>query len=279
MGFFLVITVPLGIVISRVAKKVSEISAQGWQNTSLYQTAEGLYAKGIDLLATMGIQITPDQLTPPSSLIASAGGWIVSFTTGLAARAPEFVLGLFVFSGALFFFLTQSKEIRKNIERLDLLSVAELKKIIKIVQSTAYITLVSTAVIGTIQAIIVSIGAWISGFTEILLILIFTLIMSFIPLVGVAPVAIALSLICFFQQDVTGGIVMLVVAGIAGTIDNVLKPIMIKGGDEDLDPIVSLLAIIGSVIVYGIPGLLLGPILTRLAFKIIPIFFSSQDQA
>lgn len=274
MGFFVAITLPIGIVASRVVKKVSEYSALGWQNTSLYQTAEGLYSKGLELAESMGLHITPDQLTPPSSLIASAGSWLVGFTTSLASRAPEFILGLFVFSGALFFFLTQSRDIRKGIEKLDLLSVAEFKQIIRIVQNTAYITLISTALIGTIQALIVAFGAWLSGFTEVLLVLIISLVMSFIPVIGVAPVAVVMSLICFFQQDVKGGIIMLVIAGIAGTIDNILKPIILKGGDEDLDPIISLLAIIGSVIVYGFPGLLLGPILTRLAFKIIPILFA-----
>jgi predicted PurR-regulated permease PerM len=47
--------------------------------------------------------------------------------------------------------------------------------------------------------------------------------------------------------------------------------LLVSSNEEELHPIISLVAIIGAIIVYGIPGLLLGPILTQVAFRIIPL--------
>jgi predicted PurR-regulated permease PerM len=78
---------------------------------------------------------------------------------------------------------------------------------------------------------------------------------------------------------VGSGIGLLVVAVVAGSVDNIIKPLIVSSGSEEsLNPVISLLAIIGAVIVYGIPGLLLGPILTELTLKIVPILFSEEEK-
>ncbi len=50
-----------------------------------------------------------------------------------------------------------------------------------------------------------------------------------------------------------------------------------SGGADDLHPVLSLLALIGAIIVYGAAGILLGPILTQLALKIVPILFPRAE--
>lgn len=274
--FFVLVATPLVVISTRVIAKLSELSQQGWQNTQIYKLVEATLHQAESLAGSWGVPVSLDQFGSPAQLVATAGSWLMTSSTAVASRAPEFVLALFVFSCALFFFLTESRSIGKAMERLDLLSVKELREIVRIIQQTSFITLISTASIGTVQALLVALAGWITGFSEILLIFIFTLMFSFIPVVGAAPGAVVLALLCFFQSDVSGGIVMLVAAGIVGVTDNILKPIILKGTDEDLNPVISLLAIIGAVMMYGLPGLLLGPILMRLTFKIIPILFEEN---
>jgi predicted PurR-regulated permease PerM len=64
---------------------------------------------------------------------------------------------------------------------------------------------------------------------------------------------------------------MLVVAGLTAVSDNIIRPLTMMSGDNGLHPFISLLAVIGGVIAYGIPGLLLGPLIASICFSCIPI--------
>lgn len=277
IAFFSLVTLPIVILSTRIFSKVREIAQVGWQNTQVYKMSEKFASKAIDIAQNAGLQISGEEAVGShNELFSRVGSWALQTSTDVATRAPEFILALFIFSAALFFFLTESRLIKKSILQLDLLSGGELNQIINIVQRTSYITLVSTALIGTVQASVVTLGGWITGFSELLLIFFITLLTSFIPVIGAAPVALGLSLMSFLQNDISSGVIMLVVAVIAGSIDNILKPIILSANDEELHPIVSLIAIIGAIVMYGLPGLLLGPIITGLAFKIIPILFANS---
>jgi predicted PurR-regulated permease PerM len=149
-----------------------------------------------------------------------------------------------------------------------------------VVQQTSYITLVAHAIIGSVQSMIVAIGGLIFGYSEFLLLFVITFFTSLIPVIGASPVAIVLAVISLAQGEIKSAIGLAVVAIIAGSIDNILKPYIVsQSGDEELNPVIALIAIIGAVIVYGLPGLLLGPILTTLAFKIVPILFENDENS
>jgi predicted PurR-regulated permease PerM len=148
-----------------------------------------------------------------------------------------------------------------------------------VVQKSSYSTLVASAAIGALQASIVAFGGLIFGFKEFFLLFVVTFFTSFIPVIGAAPIAIILAVISLVQGEYLATVGLTVVALVAGSVDNIVKPLVFaSASEESLNPIVSLLAIIGAVIVYGLPGLLLGPILTELTLKIIPILFEEQKE-
>jgi predicted PurR-regulated permease PerM len=208
-----------------------------------------------------------------SGIAPKAAAWLLNLTTEMMSQLPQIVLGIFIFTAALYYFLTQSRSIRKTILDFDLLLPAQLDRIIFVVQKSSYVTLITTAVIGSVQASIVGLAAWFCGYHEFFLVLLLTFFMSLIPVIGAAPMAFILSALSFMQGDISSGIAMLITGVIAGSIDNILKPMMVSAQDEDIHPVISLVAVIGAVMIYGFPGLLLGPVLTQLSFRIIPILF------
>ncbi|MNT64816.1 hypothetical protein D3C72_2027500 [compost metagenome] len=58
---------------------------------------------------------------------------------------------------------------------------------------------------------------------------------------------------------------------IAGSIDNILKPIMVGRGENNVSAIVSFTSVVGAIIVMGIPGLILGPVIMNLFVGISPV--------
>lgn len=278
LSFFLLIIVPITLVASRIVAKVREYSAAGFENAPIVKSFENFTNKFMGWASTMIEQfhLDPSIIPNQNEVVAKVGGYIVAGSTAMVTQFPEVVLGFFVFTAGLYYFLMESRSIRSSIERWNLLSKSELTQIIREVQKSSYESLVVTSATGAIQASIVAVVAYFCGYTEFFVVFVVTFLCSFIPVIGAGPIAFLLSLVSFAQGENGAGITLLVTSGIAGSIDNIIKPYLINSADEDLHPVISLLAVVGGVIVYGVPGLLLGPILTRLTIRIIPILFANQ---
>lgn len=280
-SFFVFITVPSIIVAYRVVNKMKEYSAVGFTNLPVVQSANNVLDRFSVYFNRIVEQVNVDPVAAKDQvgIIGKVGAWLMAYATGIVTGLPDFVLALFVFTAALYYFLTESAAIKRSILRLDLITSKEISQIIQVVQKSSYTSLVVTAGIGTVQGLVVAIGGSIFGYHEFLLTFLLTFFFSFLPLVGTSPIPLMMALVSFMQGQNGSGIGLILVAIVAGSIDNILKPFLLNSSEDELHPVVSLLAIIGAVIVYGLPGIFLGPILTQLAFKIIPILFEADSDS
>lgn len=279
VSFFLLISLPIGIISYRVLGLARWVAETQFRESPVYHSLESLAASVSAFAERMMLLVGA---TPPEGgvmeFVPKAASWVLAYTGALAASAPEFLVSMFVFSAALYVFLTEARYIRATVSSFKILKETELDQIIRVVQRSSYTTLVVSAGIGAIQALIVALGGVFFGYKEFFLLFVITFFTSFIPVIGAAPVAILLALLSLVQGNYFSAIGLGVVALVAGSVDNILKPLAVAStSEESLNPVISLLAIIGAVIVYGLPGLLLGPILTELTLKIVPILFSEED--
>lgn len=117
---------------------------------------------------------------------------------------------------------------------------------------------------------IVAVGASLFGFYEFFLIFVITFTLSFIPVIGAAPMSFVLAITAFIMGNSGNGIGLLVVTLIAGSIDNIIKPYVVSSKEAGIHPIIALMGIIGAIFVFGLPGLLLGPLLLQLGTELLP---------
>ncbi len=277
-SLFFIVLVPISVVISRLIAKSKELTVGGLESNPMILSAENflmdLSQRFNHFSEAWGIGNLAENT---SGLPAKAATWILGLTTSIAAQLPEIILSIFIFLAALYYFLTEAKTIKKSILDFDLLAKGQLDQIIEVVQKSSYVTLITTLIIGSIQAVIVAVAAYFCGFNEFFLVFLLTFFMSLVPVIGAAPMAVLLSIFSFIQGDLGAGIALVITAVIAGSIDNILKPILFSSQDDMIHPVVSLIALIGAIIIYGFPGLLLGPVLTQLVFRIIPILFMKEE--
>jgi predicted PurR-regulated permease PerM len=64
---------------------------------------------------------------------------------------------------------------------------------------------------------------------------------------------------------------MSVVSIISGVADNIVRPYLTGQGEVQIHGFITFLAIIGGVLVMGLPGLFVGPLLALLTFGALPI--------
>ena len=118
-----------------------------------------------------------------------------------------------------------------------------------------------------LQAIVGGIGLLVAGvpFAAVLTALIFLLAVAQI---GGAPVLIA-PVVWLYWTGATGwGTFLLVVALVTATIDNVLRPILIRKG-ADLPLLLIFVGVIGGLVAFGLIGIFVGPVVLAVAYTLV----------
>ena len=74
------------------------------------------------------------------------------------------------------------------------------------------------------------------------------------------------------------GTLLLVISVVALTMDNVLRPVLIKKG-ADLPLVLILSGVIGGVIAFGVIGLFIGPVLLAVTWTLLAAWVGDLDRA
>lgn len=203
----------------------------------------------------------------------------VTFTgTFLAKTFSEFIadLPLVLMTGlitvlAVYFFLNESVRIRKMFDRYSYFSKANSERFVKMCMVSCRQVFFANILTGIVQATIVSIGALIFHTGDFFLIFYITFVLSFIPIIGAAPVAVVLAIFSFMDNRTGAGIGLLGFAVVSGLADNIIRPYLGSRGEVEVHPFIGLMAVIGGVIMFGLPGLFIGPLIASLIFGALPI--------
>lgn len=268
----MVLVVPIAVFILRALKELKSISAESMQNSQFFQSVFALWEKlhtfALVVLKTTGLDL--DTLPQKDELFAKASPIILDKATLILSSLPDLILATFVFFCMLVVFVLNAAKIKTYILSVRILPDYETNLITKSLQDSCSMILISTLLIGALQAFIVAVGSSLFGYHEFFLIFLVTFFLSFIPVIGAAPVAAFLALISFLSGNSGDGVGLIVVTVIAGSIDNILKPFVFSRAEENMNPIVSLLGIIGAIVVFGLPGLLFGPLLLQITIQLVP---------
>ncbi len=267
------IAFPLTFLILKLVSSFNEYSEIGFKNTKAFVWLMQIIHQAQDALNTMArsFNISISTLGKPTEFltdhVGTIGGWATAFVTGI----PGFLIGVIAFSLALFYFLNESEQIKKTFLNWDLLSEAETNQLVAVVKTSSRLALISTLLVAAVQSLIISIFAYFCGFDDFFMVFIFTFIFALIPVVGCAPPSLFLILVSFMNDKPGAAIAMIVAFAIASTSDNVIKALLFNSANDQIHPVILLLALVGAIYAYGPAGILIGPIVTQLAFNVIPI--------
>ena len=263
---------PLILFTLKITNGLRSLSSDSLKNSQFFQALFTLWEKGQTYSGSLAHSAGLDSNLFPQKdeLFAKVSPLVVEKTTQFLTALPDLVLSLFVFFCMLFVFIINATSIKEYFKKSQILPLVDLDLIIRTFQSSCSTILISTILIGALQAFIVATGSALFGFHEYFLIFAITFFLSFIPVIGAAPVAVVLALISFLLDNNGAGVGLIVVSVIAGTIDNVIKPFIFSSGEDNLNPVISLLGIIGAIVIFGLPGLLLGPLIIQVTLKLAP---------
>ena len=205
--------------------------------------------------------------------------FLLKMFSGLATSLPEVFLLLLVMILCLNAFLNGAEGIRVFFRDLFGLSDDKMKELTLIYILDSKQVYVSNIATGAIQSLIVAVGVWGFGLADFFLVFFVTFIVSFIPVVGAAPVAFVFAAYAFFIDQTTTAIVLAVVGGFSGVVDNILRPWLASSGESHCPGIVSFIGVLGGAILLGFPGLFIGLLVSHLSFDTLPLFWKELGKS
>jgi predicted PurR-regulated permease PerM len=191
--------------------------------------------------------------------------------TGLAlakafvVKTPEIVLNLFIFLVAFAVFLIWGKRKWKFISRFTPSDTNSETRDYHKFEKICAISIGSIFLTGLVQATLVGIGSAVAGY-QAFISFFMAFVLSLIPVVGAAAVPVFLALLSFATGNTTSAIILVVTALIAGSSDNVVRAWLFSRA-ANTNPVVSLLALLGGITLFGFTGLFLAPVVEQLVMS------------
>jgi predicted PurR-regulated permease PerM len=185
---------------------------------------------------------------------------IKDFTQNSLTFLVMFVIMLY----ALFFFIRDGEKLLKKIMHLSPIGKKYEVMLYEKFTETASATIKGTIFVGGLQGTIGGIMLALVGIKSALICGIFMIFFSIIPGIGSAIIWFPAALFLIFTGHVWAGIfVILFGTFFIGTIDNLLRPILV-GKDAEMHPLLILLSTLGGIGLFGVSGFLMGPIIAAL---------------
>ena len=134
-------------------------------------------------------------------------------------------------------------------------------------------TLLGTIVTGLAQGVLATVGYLIAGVPEPLFFGALTAVASLLPAVGTMIVWVPAGIFQIVNGHPVSGVVELVwgLFVIVGVSDYVIRPRLV-GGEGSMPALVTFIALFGGVEVFGLKGLVLGPVVMSLGIAVLRIY-------
>jgi predicted PurR-regulated permease PerM len=198
--------------------------------------------------------------------------FLVSKSAAIFSGITHFVVNFLVMLFALYYLLLRGPEILHELRQLSPLRPEHEEKIIQKFRLMARATFGGSLATALIHGTAGGVIFLFFGLPSPLLWGAVMAFLSLVPVVGTALVWAPLVVYYLLTGAVWKGIILLLVfVGVAGTVDNLVKPILIRRGTE-IDTLWIFLSVLGGIGAFGFLGLFLGPFLVTLLLVLVEIY-------
>lgn len=258
----LLVLLTLVLLVAPVAMLAVMLAQQVQQLTSILQD-ESLVTRAIEVLAGWGM---PEARVRGifDALLAGAR----QTAAGSARRALptlfEFFLGFFVFLFLLFYVLHQGQALVGFVRRAIPLTEERMDRLLGESARAVDAVFKGEILVALVQGLVAGIGWWLFGYPDPVLWGFVATLLSIIPWTGAAIVIVPFGVWSILQGDVVRGASFIAFGVVlVGSIDNVLRPILI-GRAGEIHPALVLLGVVGGLSAFGLAGLFIGPLVLTL---------------
>jgi len=132
--------------------------------------------------------------------------------------------------------------------------------------------------LGVIQGLVIAIGLFIFGVPNALLLSLLAVVAGILPIVGPMLVWIPVVAYLFLQANTLAAVGILIFGIIGSNIDNILRPFLVSKMAKIHSGVV-LVGMIGGLFLFGILGLILGPLILSYLLIILEVYIERNNSS
>ena len=205
-----------------------------------------------------------DLLEKINGAVSALGAFIAEGLSSVTTGTVNFFFSAFIFLFAMYYFLIYGKEYLQTFLYYLPLRTDEERMLLEKFTTVTRATLKGTLVIGVVQGALGAGAMALAGIKNTIFWGVIMMVMSIIPAVGPAVIWIPAAIFLFIGGHVPQAIGLALFGVIViGNIDNFLRPRLV-GKDAQLPDLMILFGTLGGLAVFGMAGIVIGPIVAAL---------------
>ena len=204
---------------------------------------------------------------------ASRAGEYMAAELGRVIRnIVVFLFELFVMLFALFYFLRDGDSILDRFRLFLPFEETMTERMLAEARELIFASVTTSLVIAAVQGMICGGAFGIVGVGSPIFWGVVMGFLSLLPVVGAWPVWIPATIWLFSTGHAVRAIVLIAICGVLGaTVDNILRPVLL-GGRASLNGLLVFISVLGGIAVFGVLGVVLGPIVVATTVGILDVY-------
>ncbi|MDB5285993.1 MAG: family transporter [Mucilaginibacter sp.] len=207
------------------------------------------------------------------------GAYVADLFPSLLSSAASIIITLLVMYFLLYFMFVQMREFEMGLLKYAPFKEQHALKFAVELRNSTYSNVLGQGVIAITQGILLANGFWIFGIPDPVFWGVIGSFISFLPVVGAPTLCIPASIILFAGGHSVQGILLLAYGLLfIGNVDNVLRMIINKRVGNT-HPIISVIGVFIGLPLFGILGLVFGPVLLSYFLLLLEIYETNRMAA
>jgi len=280
---FLVVFLPIVFLVGALSSEAYALYQMG-SNAAIGQDIKQLFqnSKFVEsiekLLANYDIRITAEQFNKGLSEVGKfIGLFLYQQASAVASNVLTFVLNFAFMLLVIFFLLVDGKKLISFLVELSPLPEDQDKKLMGKFHEMASVVLIVNGISGLIQGCMGGVVFAIFGLGSPFLWGSIMAILAFFPILGTSLVFIPASVYLFLKGRIAAGIFFIVFClVVSSVIEYVVKPKLV-GNKVRIHTLLVFLSVLGGLKVFGILGIIYGPLVITAFLTLTDIYRSSYE--
>jgi predicted PurR-regulated permease PerM len=203
--------------------------------------------------------------------ITKATNYLMNLLSNLILELPTILMDIFVMFFTFYYALRDKDKILKYIQDLLPFSDEVVKKLFSSTKEITSSVLFGQVVLGAIQGVILSIGLFIFAVPNAWVLALASIATGILPILGPALIGVPVAIFLIIGGNTFSAIGILIFTVLATFSDNLLRPALVAKRAK-LHTAVALIGTIGGMLLFGVVGLVIGPLILAYMITLIGIY-------
>jgi predicted PurR-regulated permease PerM len=231
------------------------------------------------VLGYFGVEFTFDQLQSSISEIGkTVGFFLYQQASAIASNVLQFLMYFFFMLLICYYLFIDGNRLTSFIVDISPLPRDQYETLIQKFKDIAWAILIGNGFGGLIQGVLGATVFSLFGFNSAILWGVIMGLLAFLPIVGIGAVFLPAALVLFFKGRIGAAIFFIVFYGVlSGGIEYLFKPKLV-GQRVKMHTLLVLLSILGGLKLFGILGIIYGPLIVAAFLTLTDIYHASYQK-